>query len=83
MHTRAKIHLETLTQVQDFVMEAKKESYEENCVFYLEDLTGDRRVDACSILGVMYASGEWGGEIYLINMTRDGYFRSWVDKYRV
>ena len=81
-HTRAKIRLNTMTEVNNFLKAVHYASAKENSIYYLEDFDGNRRVDANSYLGVIYASGEWKGEIYLINATEDGKFLSWVDKFR-
>lgn len=81
-YTRAKIRLDTLNAVTSFVEDVKRAKSLEGTEFFLEDFYGGLRVDASSVLGVIYASGEWAGEIYLVNAKRDGQFNSWVDKYR-
>lgn len=81
-HSRAKIRLNTMTEVNAFLKAVHLASAYEESVFYLEDFDGSRRVDANSYLGVIYASGEWQGEIYIVNTTHDGKFLAWLDPFR-
>ena len=50
--------------------------------YYIENFNGTLRVNAKSIVGVMYAMGEFNDELYLVNDTDDGVLNSRVDMYR-
>lgn len=77
---RARIRLETSKEVAQFVQEMNSDG---SLVHYsIEDGHGKYRVNARSFLGVMYASTEFGGVLYLVNETNDNPFPSFVDKYR-
>lgn len=79
-HVRAKIRLETTLDVANFISRINSDGTIDK--YILEDFDGVRRVDARSYLGVMYASAEFGGETYLVNMTEDGKFPSGIDLFR-
>lgn len=76
---RAQIRLDTQQKILDFT----------NCLnnevgrYSVEDVSGERRVDARSLLGLIYASGDFGDEMYLVNETDNGYFPNFVNNYRV
>ena len=67
---RAQIRLDTQQKILDFT------NYLNNEVgrYSVEDVSGERRVDARSLLGLIYASGDFGDEMYLVNETDNGYF---------
>lgn len=77
---RAKITLDTTKSVLDFV--SHMTTAMEGDRLMLENFDGTHRVSARSFLGAMYASTEWGGEIYLINETNDGAFPSFINEFR-
>lgn len=76
---RAQIRLDTQQKILDFT------NYLNNEVgrYSVEDVSGERRVDARSLLGLIYASGDFGDEMYLVNETDNGYFPNFVNNYRV
>ena len=76
---RAQIRLDTQQKILDFT------NYLNNEVgrYSIEDVSGERRVDARSLLGLIYASGDFGDDMYLINETDNGYFPNFVNNYRV
>lgn len=78
---RAKIVLDTTKSVLDFVQNMTSTNLEDRLT--LENFDGSHRVSAKSFLGVMYASTEWGNDIYLINETNDGVFPNFVNDYRI
>ena len=78
---RAKIVLDTTKSVLDFVQNMTSTNLEDRLT--LENFDGSHRVSAKSFLGVMYASTEWGNDIYLINETNDGVFPNFVNNYRI
>ena len=81
-HTRAQISLETGKDVSQFIQELN--SYDSDGKWMLENFDGTYRVNARSFLGVMYASVEWNGEIYLYKADAENFeFPAFIDKYRV
>lgn len=80
-YTRAQIALNSSREVNEFVKEINSDGTAMK--YTLEDFDGTHRVSARSFLGVLYASCEFENEkIFLVNETEDGYFPSFVDKYR-
>jgi len=79
-HVRAKMKLETTFDVANFVSKLNSDGTTDK--YILEDFDGVRRVDARSYLGVMYASAEFDGETYLVNLTEDGKFPTGIDLFR-
>lgn len=80
-HTRAKLSFVTNKEVVDFVTAINSDG--STTKWMLENFDSSCRVDARSLLGVMYAATEWAGEIYLINRTdEETEFPSFIDKYR-
>lgn len=78
-HVRAKVKLTTQNDAIDFIKalcDGKSDFYD------LENFDGSQKVNARSILGVLYATGEFPNEIYLVNRTTDGYFPSDIDRFR-
>lgn len=76
---RAQIRLDTQKKILEFTSQML------NVVghYTVENYNGSLRVDALSLLGLMYASGDFGDEMYLVNETDNGYFPNFVDNYRV
>ena len=77
---RAKLRLETGQQVKAFVRDVGFDMNPNDWV--LENFDGSLRINASSLLGVMYASAEWNGEVYLTNIRKNFAFPVFVDKYR-
>lgn len=80
MYTKAKIRLDTAHEVTKFVQALNSLGSIDK--FTLENIDGSRRVDARSFLGALYASAEFGDNLYLINETNDGRFPFCVDEFR-
>ena len=78
--TRAKIRLQTSSEVNEFVKELNSDGTINK--YIVEDEAGEYRVNARSYLGVLYASAEWGGNFYFVNETEDGAFPQCIDKFR-
>lgn len=78
--TRAKIRLQTSSEVNEFVKELNSDGTINKYV--VEDEASEYRVNARSYLGVLYASAEWGGNFYFVNETEDGVFPQCIDKFR-
>ena len=77
---RAKLRLETGQQIKAFVRDVGFDMNPNDWI--LENFDGSLRINASSLLGVMYASAEWNGEVYLTNMHKNFVFPVFVDKYR-
>ncbi len=76
---RAQIRLDTQQKILDFTNYLNNETGR----YSVEDVSGERRVDARSLLGLIYASGDFGDEMYLVNETNNGCFPNFVNNYRV
>lgn len=79
-HVRAHIHFNTTVEAADFVKELNSDGTTNK--YTLENFNGTSRVNARSLLGVIYAMTEHDDNIFIVNNTIDGYFPSFVDKYR-
>ena len=70
-HIRAKVKLITQNDAIDFIKalcDGKNDFYD------LENFDGSQRVNAFSILVVLYATGKFPNQIYLVNTTSFVYF---------
>lgn len=76
-HIRAHINLTTDRDILAFIAAAQQES--DNLI--VEDFEGIKRVSASSMLGMMYASAEFG-DMYLVNLTDNGYISHRFDDFR-
>ena len=74
--TRTRIRLETNKDVVDFVSQLNADGSIDK--YIVEDEEGNCRVNARSYLGMVYASAEFYGKLYLINETEDGKFPSFI-----
>lgn len=79
-YIRAHIRFNTTTDAKSFVSQINADGTTDK--YIIEDVDGVQRADARSILGVIYALSEYGDNTYLVNMTRNGVFPSFVDAYR-
>ena len=76
---RAHIRLSNQAEVMTFIQHLTK--FNDN--FSIESGKGTRRVDAKSVIGVMYTMYDFPEDMYLVNDTRDGFIPSFVDSYRM
>lgn len=76
---RAHIRLENQAEVMTFIQHLTK--FNDN--FSIENKKGTHRVDAKSVIGVMYTMYDFPEEMYLVNDTQDGFIPSFVDSYRM
>ena len=81
MHSRAHIRFNTIQEATQFVSELNKDGTVNKYV--LENFNCESRVNARSLLGVIYMMTEYRDEMYLVNETIDGHFPFFVDKYRI
>ena len=79
-HVRAHIHFMTHEDAAKFVTELNSDGTVNR--YILENFDVTSRVNARSLMGVIYAMAEYADNIYLVNDTLDGYFPSFIDKYR-
>jgi len=73
---RTKIRLETNKDVANFVSKINADGSIDKYV--VEDAEGHHRVNARSYLGMLYASAEFAGNMFLVNETEDGKFPSFI-----
>ena len=78
-HSRAHIRLTNQADVMSFIQQLT----EVPDAFVMEHRDGSRRIDAKSMLGVMYFAFDLQDEMYLVNETNNGSIPSFVDKFRV
>ena len=78
MHSRAHIRLNNQTDVLNFVTALSK--YEDT--FSIENANGKQRVNAKSVIGVMYTMMDFPEELFLVNETNNGFIPAFVDSYR-
>ena len=78
VRARAHIQLNTQAEVMAFVSSLSK--FEDH--FSIENWKGNHRVNAKSVIGVMYTMMDFPAELYLVNDTHDGFIPSFVDNYR-
>ena len=78
-HSRAHIRLSSQTEVIAFIQQLCKQDDS----FSIENTSGNHRVNAKSVIGVMYTMLDFPEELYLVNDTHDGVIPSFVDEYRI
>lgn len=79
-YTRAKVQINTPADAYRFVSLLNGDGTADK--YILEDMTGEHRVNARSLLGVLYMSGDHCEDSYLVNLTNDGMYPHGVDQYR-
>lgn len=77
-HIRAHIRLMTNEDIAKFM--AAISNLDDT--YSIEDVDGIQRANAKSTLGVMYATCDFGNQLYLVNETNDGHFPSVFDSFR-
>lgn len=80
-HVRAHIRINTPSEANAFI--SALNSLGDVAKYTIEDSAGEQRVNARSLLGVIYAIADYNDEMFFVNETNDGAFPSCVDKYRV
>ena len=79
-HSRAHLRLSTTAEVSEFIAKINTDGTTDKYV--IEDFNGVQRANARSLIGVIYAMSDFNDELYLVNMSRDGVFPSFIDAYR-
>lgn len=77
-YTRAHIRLNNQNDVLNFIAALSK--FEDT--FSIENASSKHRVNAKSVIGVMYTVMDFPEELYLVNETNNGYIPAFVDSYR-
>lgn len=80
---RAHIRIPTTEDCRNFVNNINECVNLRGEKIVLQDGGMESQVDARSLLGVIYATCEFGDSLYMVNLTNDGHFPSFVDEYRV
>lgn len=80
-HSRAHIRISTTAEANQFVSELNSDGTANKYV--IENFDCESRINARSLLGVIYAMTEHQDEMFLVNLTEDGKFPFFIDKYRV
>ena len=79
-HVRAYIFINTTEEASRFVSELNSDGSVNS--YFIENFNGTSRVNARSLLGVIYAMTEHQDNMFLVNETEDGIFPSCINKYR-
>ena len=77
---RARIRLDTVGEVTEFIRRLNSDGTINK--YTVENNDGKHRVDARSYLGMIYASAEFGNQMYLVNETEDGVFPAFINEFR-
>lgn len=79
IHARAHIRLSSQAEVMEFIQGLYK--FEDS--FSIENRAGTHRVNAKSVIGVMYTMFDFPDDMYLVNDTHDGVIPAFVDQFRM
>lgn len=79
VHTRTHIRLSSQAEVLDFIQGLCR--FDDS--FSIESRSGAHRVNAKSVIGVMYTMFDFPDEMYLINESHDGQIPAFVDQFRM
>lgn len=81
MNIRARAHIRLSGQAEVMAFVQGLSRYEDS--FSIESRSGLHRVNAKSVIGVMYTMFDFPDEMYLVNDTRDGVIPAFVDQFRM
>lgn len=79
LHIRAHIRLTSQAEVMEFIQGLSR--FED--AFSIESRSGMHRVNAKSVIGVMYTMFDFPDEMYLVNDNHDGSIPAFVDQFRM
>ena len=79
IHARAHIRLTSQAEVMEFIQGLCR--FED--AFSIESRSGMHRVNAKSVIGVMYTMFDYHDEMYLVNESNDGVIPAFVDQFRM
>jgi hypothetical protein len=80
-HSRTRVCLDRPEDSEKFVKLLNSDGTTDK--FILENFDGSLKVDARSLLGVIYASVEWAGETYLVNTSRDAVYPAGIREFYI
>lgn len=78
---RAHIRFNTPISVDKFVRALNSDGTTDK--YTIENEDRDYKVNARSLLGVIYMSTEFNDNTYIVNETQDGFFPHFIDDYRI
>jgi hypothetical protein len=81
MNIRARAHIRLSSQAEVMAFVQGLSRYED--AFSIESRSGLHRVNAKSVIGVMYTMFDFPDEMYLVNDNRDGVIPAFVDQFRM
>lgn len=79
-YTRAQLLLKGESDVTDFVSLINRECPVDKLI--LENKDGSLRINPRSVLGVLYALGDFRDEMFLVNASNDGIYPAGISKFR-
>ena len=80
-HTRAHIRLNTMDEIKTFIDQFNRIGGIDK--FMVEDFEGNQRVNARSLVGMIYAMTDFNDNMFFVNDTNDGIFPNFIDTYRI
>ena len=80
-HARAHIRLSTMKEITSFVQLLNADGTADR--YTIENANGSLRINARSLVGVIYAALDYNDETQLVNETNDGVYPSGIDEYRI
>ena len=80
-HTRAHIRLNTMDEIKTFIDQFNRIGGIDK--FLVEDFEGKQRVNARSLVGMIYAMTDFNDNMFIVNETTDGVFPNFIDAYRI
>jgi len=81
MNNRARAHIRLSNQAEVLAFIQGLSKFEDS--FTIESRSGLHRVNAKSVIGVMYTMFDFYDEMYLVNETNDGMMPAFVDQFRM
>lgn len=80
-HSRAHIRLNTMDEIKTFIDQFNRIGGVDK--FMVEDFEGKQRVNARSLVGMIYAMTDFNDNMFIVNETTDGVFPNFIDMYRI
>lgn len=81
MYSRTHIRINGTVEATNFVSMLNANGTADK--YIIEDFSGVQRANARSLLGVIYAMSDFNDEMYLVNLTNNGVYPSFIDNLRV
>lgn len=80
MYNRTHIRINGTIEATNFVSMLNADGTADK--YIIEDFKGVQRANARSLLGVIYAMSDFNDEMYLVNLTNNGVYPSFIDNLR-